>query len=130
MANKEEKQINPWDLLRADVKMYQADCLLSIGFNTQCQRCTKTVFDSIINMINKYAKQSGSGAPERKTGKWVREYQGKKTPVMDKNGKVKESCFCSECGDWLTASDEYDCRGYYCPNCGAKMAAADEEADK
>ena len=71
MANKEEKQINPWDLLRADVKMYQADCLLSIGFDTQCQRCTKNVFASIINMIDKYAKQAGSGAPERKTDKWI-----------------------------------------------------------
>lgn len=58
---------------------------------------------------------------KRKTGRWIREYQGRKTPVIDKNGKVQESCFCSKCGDWLTASDEYDCRGYYCPNCGAKM---------
>lgn len=72
MANNEEKQINPWDLLRADVKMYQADCLLSIGFDTQCQRCTKNVFESIINMIDQRAKQAGSGAPERKTGKWNR----------------------------------------------------------
>ena len=70
MANKEEKQINPWDLLRADVKMYQADCLFSVGFYTQCQRCTKNVFASIINMIDTYAKQAGSGAPERKMGKW------------------------------------------------------------
>lgn len=31
------------------------------------------------------------------------------------------SCFCSECEEWLVASDEYDVKGNYCPNCGAKM---------
>lgn len=71
MANKEEKQINPWDLLRADVKMYQADCMMmSIGADEQCRRCIKNVFDSILGMIDRYAKQAGSGAPERKTGGW------------------------------------------------------------
>ena len=32
-----------------------------------------------------------------------------------------ESCYCSICGDWLTASDEYPVKGKFCPNCGADM---------
>ena len=98
MANKEEKQINPWDLLRADVKMYQADCLLSIGFDTQCQQCTKNVFASIINMINKYAKQAGSGAPERKTGKW---HRITKRPMTEE--EVENYCELYDCG-----TDEFE----------------------
>lgn len=106
MANKEEKQINPWDLLLADVKMYQADCLLSVGFDTQCQQCTKNEFASIINMINKYAKQAGSGAPERKTGKWI--FDGCKD-------------ICSACG----ASRENQLWDEYCGRCGVKMEVDD-----
>ena len=38
-----------------------------------------------------------------------------------KDGMTVESVRCSECDEWLTASDEYACNGNYCPNCGAKM---------
>ena len=37
------------------------------------------------------------------------------------DGEPLSSCYCSECGEWLVASDEYAVRGNYCPNCGAKM---------
>lgn len=40
---------------------------------------------------------------------------------IDFRGDVSESAFCSNCREWLTASDEYATRGKYCPNCGAKM---------
>ncbi len=40
---------------------------------------------------------------------------------INENGCVTESCHCSNCGEWLTASDEYECNANYCPNCGAKM---------
>ena len=36
-------------------------------------------------------------------------------------GEPWSSCYCSECGEWLVASDEYAVKGNYCPNCGAKM---------
>lgn len=58
-------------------------------------------------------------APVRR-GRWINADTGK--PVrLDKDGCPVKSCHCSECGDWLTASDEYPARGRYCPNCGAKM---------
>lgn len=31
------------------------------------------------------------------------------------------SVICSECGEWLVASDEYAVIGNFCPNCGADM---------
>ena len=37
------------------------------------------------------------------------------------DGEPLSSCYCSECGEWLVASDEYAVKGNYCPNCGAKM---------
>lgn len=33
----------------------------------------------------------------------------------------RTSCWCSNCGKWLIASDEYSVEGAYCPHCGATM---------
>lgn len=57
-------------------------------------------------------------------GRWISDHPGKRfgTVVrLDKDGCPVDSCHCSECGEWLTASDEYPVIGYYCPNCGARM---------
>ena len=57
-------------------------------------------------------------------GRWISDHPGKRfgTVVrLDKDGCPVDTCHCSECGEWLTASDEYPVIGYYCPNCGAKM---------
>ena len=59
-----------------------------------------------------------------KRGQWISDAPGKRfgKPVrLDKDGCPVDSCHCSECGEWLTASDEYPARGRYCPNCGAIM---------
>ena len=58
---------------------------------------------------------------ECKPGKWISDSAYHITVSLDESGKVSCSCHCSLCGDWLTGSDEYACRGNYCPNCGAKM---------
>lgn len=57
--------------------------------------------------------------PQPKTGHWVGE-DGK--PIHLKDGMTTKSAWCSECGKWLTASDEYSCFGNFCPSCGAKMS--------
>lgn len=62
-------------------------------------------------------------APVRR-GRWISDGAGKRfgTVVrLDKDGCPVDTCHCSECGEWLTASDEYPVIGRYCPNCGAKM---------
>ena len=59
-------------------------------------------------------------------GRWISERLG--TVVrLDKDGCPVDTCHCSECGEWLTASDEYAAIGRYCPNCGAKMDTEERE---
>ena len=41
-------------------------------------------------------------------------------------GEPWSSCYCSECGEWLVASDEYAVKGNYCANCGAKMDGGED----
>ena len=43
------------------------------------------------------------------------------------NGKPNNSCWCSECGEWLVASDEYSVSTNFCPNCGARMLNGGEK---
>ena len=61
---------------------------------------------------------------ERKKGYWIGSNNGE--PVKIIYGIPQDSCYCSACGDWLTASDEYAVNGNYCPNCGADMRKADQ----
>ena len=53
-------------------------------------------------------------------GRWLNERTGEPVP-LDEDGNVVNSAYCSECQSWLVGSDEYGCKGRYCPNCGAKM---------
>jgi len=53
-------------------------------------------------------------------GRWL-SMDSENVIAMDDDGCPVDSCRCSECGDWLTGSDEYMTRGRYCPNCGALM---------
>ena len=43
------------------------------------------------------------------------------TVLVNPKGCVTDSVECSECGNWLTGSDEYECDARFCPNCGAEM---------
>lgn len=58
-------------------------------------------------------------------GKWL-DCNGNHVP-LDDCGCPKTSCWCSVCGDWLTASDEYSTRGRFCPNCGVDMRETKHE---
>lgn len=60
-------------------------------------------------------------APEQKHGIWLSSVDDKIPARLDENGNPDESCWCSACGEWLVASDEYPVRGRYCPSCGARM---------
>ena len=52
-------------------------------------------------------------------GKWI-DHDGNKVQ-LNEHGETCGTCFCNQCGEWLVASDEYAVKGYFCPNCGAKM---------
>lgn len=51
-------------------------------------------------------------------GEWIDD--GEKVPV-DENGCPRDWAKCSVCGEYLTASEEYDCTGHFCPACGSPM---------
>lgn len=55
---------------------------------------------------------------ERMRGEWIAD--GEKVPV-DENGCPRDWAKCSVCGEYLTASEEYDCTGHFCPACGSPM---------
>ena len=52
-------------------------------------------------------------------GEWI-DSDGEKVPV-DKYGRPFGWAKCSACGEYLTVSDEYPCKGVFCPACGAPM---------
>jgi len=57
-------------------------------------------------------------------GRWISDSPGKRfgnTVRLDEDGCPVEACHCSECGEWLSASDEYQVKGRFCPSCGAIM---------
>ena len=56
---------------------------------------------------------------DRPTGEWI-DADGNKVG-LDADGHPLDSCWCSNCGKWLVASDEYGVLGKFCPNCGAKI---------
>lgn len=58
-------------------------------------------------------------------GKWINS-KGKPVPWDEMNANCPcDSSYCSVCGEWLTASDEYPVIGNFCPNCGADMRCKD-----
>lgn len=57
-------------------------------------------------------------------GEWVDE-DGNNVP-LHKDGYPLRSCYCNQCHEWLVASDEYNVKGNFCPNCGAIMKGGAE----
>lgn len=55
---------------------------------------------------------------EKMRGEWIAD--GEKVQV-DENGCPRDWAKCSVCGEYLTASEEYDCTGHFCPACGSPM---------
>ena len=82
-------------------------------------------------LMQKIARHCVDGKPaadvvEVRHGRWVDENKNP-IPWDECNSKCpSHSAYCSGCGEWLTASDEYPVTGLYCPNCGARMG---KEAD-
>ena len=60
---------------------------------------------------------------ERPVAHWV-DGDGNLVPFADDGITVEVrvgGASCSNCGQWLTGSDEYTCDGKFCPSCGAEM---------
>ena len=80
----------------------------------------------LFSFVRKVAISALKGLPSADVapvvhGKWI-DHDGNKVQ-LNEHGETCGTCFCSRCGEWLVASDEYAVKGYFCPNCGAKMDA-------
>lgn len=70
--------------------------------------------------------QPAADVAEVRHGRWI-DSNKKPVPWDEQNPTSPSgSAYCSECGEWLTGSDEYPAIGLYCPNCGARMGKEDE----
>lgn len=83
----------------------------------QCHAETKEdadAFDMAISALRPITREQVEGM----RGEWIDD--GEKVPV-DENGCPRDWAKCSVCGEYLTASEEYDCTGHFCPACGSPM---------
>lgn len=115
---------------RADVEQTVEDNILCYTHSdrpidqdpdTECHKAIRTA----LRMLRKDLRKLPSAQP--KTGKWIDENEN---PLgwhkVDKSCPAGW-CKCSECGEWLIASDEYLVKGNFCPNCGAYMRGEQNE---
>ena len=103
------RKITPLDLLKRDVKLYRADCMMSVGNDKKCRPCTAAFFESILGMIDRIALQEAIARQERKTGKWI---------DHSEEGYVE----CPICGHLTTCEGNIEDL-HYCFWCGEKMEA-------
>lgn len=75
-------------------------------------------FNSIETIREWIDSQPPADVRENVHGEWLND---KNESVEMIDGIPQETCWCSNCKEWLTASDEYECYGNYCPKCGADM---------
>ena len=66
----------------------------------------------------KEIEQALSQESARPKGKWI-DKAGNEVPFFKGTTQPSKSCWCSNCKEWLTASDEYAVNGAFCPNCGS-----------
>lgn len=93
-----------------------------------CEDCIHYEVCYACKILNRRATckeyKSTADVVEVKHGYW-RNDENDYVPM--KNGIPQDSCWCSECGEWLVASDEFSTIGNYCPSCGAKMEKGEKK---
>ena len=77
------------------------------------------------DQLRKLLREGWTIHSEPNQGEWIDENNN--IVPFDKDGCPRGWCKCSKCGDYLSASDEYAVRGFFCPNCGCRMKGADDE---
>ena len=94
--------------------------------------CRVIMEDDFKKAIKKMPKGIIADVAPVRHGRWLDrpKNQGLKDEEIGTVGMVDgepwSSCYCSECGEWLVASDEYAVKGNYCPNCGCRMDGGED----
>ncbi len=83
--------------------------------NMMCDRYGCPVSDAVF-ALDKAIEALSADKPQ---AEW-RDSDGNFVP-LDEDGCTTASAWCSNCGEWLTGSDEYWTSGRFCPNCGYQM---------
>lgn len=106
-ASLSELMLSPWAL--------ECDSTRAMGI----QEALHLIQDMINGEVPENMKIPAADVRPVVHGKWI---DSKGNPAKwDDMNNCPINAYCSICGDWLTASDEYPAVGHYCPNCGAKM---------
>lgn len=108
--------------------IYREDAIKAFTVNNKGKRipyvdCDNFPIEFPLEYIVKTIKELPSA--DRPQGEWI-DADGNFV-LLDKDGCTTASAWCSNCGEWLTGSDEYCTSGRFCPSCGARMKGADDE---
>ena len=99
------------------LKIWQNTLIEAYGEDDEYVRCLNSVLLGVDNA-------PAADVRENKRGKWISVFDDE-TIIPIKDGAPQGCCYCSVCGDLLVASDEYEVKGNFCPNCGADMREGD-----
>ena len=95
--------------------------ILIHGVSLPKNRAMVLVLNPNGNCVDEFGNAFAVDARPVKEGYWT-DGAGNRVPWDEMNPDCPaKSAYCSVCGEWLTASDEYPAIGKYCPNCGADM---------
>ena len=83
------RKITPLDLLKRDVKLYRADCMMSVGNDKKCRPCTAAFFESILGMIDRIALQEAIARDSEATD-FVLNYEKEKDVAKKLIKKISE----------------------------------------
>ena len=111
MSMTKEEAIKWLEEIIQDTDTYWGSCSEALQKELDVQ---KEVFLLALSALRPVSREQ----VEKMRGEWIDD--GEKVPV-DENGCPKDWAKCSVCGEYLTASEEYDCTGHFCPACGSPM---------
>lgn len=111
MSMTKEEAIKWLEEIVQDTDTYWGSCSKALQKELDEQ---KQVFLLALSALRPITREQVEGM----RGEWIDD--GEKVPV-DENGCPRDWAKCSVCGEYLTASEEYDCTGHFCPACGSPM---------
>lgn len=120
------------ELLRSPYANNNSENIMLRQFSFGVRDALKLVRDMAKDDVSDSLKIPSADVRENVRGKWIDD-RGNIVPFEENEEDPycpRWSCYCSVCGEWLTASNEYAVTGKYCPNCGADMRGESDVANR